>query len=125
MNSLDLATYQRPTGAKSASPVANYLPRHRTGEWFIRGPIPGWWLGAAAKLPGRTLHVAMAIWLEVSLAKKPRAILRNKTLKHFGVSRKAAYASLKRLENAGLIRVDRHNGRLPRVTICDREATKT
>ena len=121
---MDLSKYKRPTTARSALSAPKRLPRHRSGDWFIKGPIPGWWLGAAAKLPGRALHVAMAIWHEASLAKKPRAILTNKALGRFGVARKAAYAGLERLEAAGLVRVDRHNGRRPRVTVCDRKEHK-
>jgi len=32
------------------------------GEWFIRGPIPGSWIGKASSLPGNhTLHVWDAV----------------------------------------------------------------
>ncbi len=118
---MDLEKFKRPASAKAATPAPKRLPRHQSGEWFLKGPIPGWWLGVAATLSGRSLNVAMAIWHDVSLAKKAQAILTNKTLAKFGVSRSTAYSSLKRLEVAGLVRVDRHNGHRPRVTICDRK----
>ena len=39
------------------------LPRPKAGERFLKGPIPMDWLSAAARLPGKSLHVAIAIWL--------------------------------------------------------------
>ncbi len=120
---MDLSKYRLPTTTNTTTPAPKMLPRHRAGEWFIKGPIPGRWLGAAAKLPGRSLHVAMAIWQEASLTKRPQVVLTSKTMGRFSVSRSTAHIGLKRLEAAGLVRVDRHNGRRPRVTICDIQET--
>ncbi len=121
MSLLDPAKYKWPTATSLKTSPSKRLPKHRTGEWFIKGPIPGWWLGEASKLPGKSLHVALAAWHKAQLTKRTRAILTNKTLEQFGVSRWAAYAALEQLEAAGLVEVDRHNGRCPRVTICNRE----
>ncbi len=124
MSPLDLKKYRRPPSVQPVAPTPKRPLRRRSAEWFIKGPIPGSWLSDAAKLSGRTLHLAIAIWHEVALAKRPGALLRNKTLGLFGVSRSTAYVGLKRLEAAGLVRVDRHNGRRPKVTICDRKEPK-
>jgi hypothetical protein len=35
-------------------------PRHRTGDPFIKGPIPYAWMASACRLPGSGLQVAMA-----------------------------------------------------------------
>ena len=35
-------------------------PRHRSGDPFIKGPIPYAWIASASRLPGSGLHVAMA-----------------------------------------------------------------
>src|SRR5208337_2223014 len=35
-------------------------PRHRSGDPFIKGPIPYAWIASACRLPGSGLHVAMA-----------------------------------------------------------------
>src|SRR3954471_17155165 len=35
-------------------------PRHRSGDPFIKGPIPYAWIASACRLPGAGLHVAMA-----------------------------------------------------------------
>jgi hypothetical protein len=36
-------------------------PRHRSGDPFIKGPIPYPWIESACRLPGSGLHVAMAL----------------------------------------------------------------
>jgi hypothetical protein len=92
-------------------------PRHKRGEWFIWGPIPGDWVAAAATLPGKSLHVALAIWHAAAKAKSTTAILSRAVTKRFGVAPDSVARSLSRLEEAGLISVDRRNGRAPRATI--------
>ena len=94
-------------------------PRHKAGEWFVKGPIPGEWIGRAATLPGKTLHVALALWYVAGLGKRRRVKLTGKVLERFGVGRDAGYGGLKRLEAAGLVEVERHSGRCPWVTICE------
>jgi hypothetical protein len=44
-----------------------------------------------------------------------------KQLRKFGISRWAAYRALIALESVNLIEVERHAGRLPRVTIVNSE----
>ena len=50
-------------------------PRRRKSDsaWFLRGPIQGDWLSRAAALPGRALHVALAIRHGIDLAKPDQA----------------------------------------------------
>ena len=36
---------------------------------FLRGPIPLDWLGSAATLPGKTLHIGIALWWLHGMAK--------------------------------------------------------
>ena len=38
---------------------------------FIRGPIPLAWLNVAARLPGKTLNVGLAIWWLAGMSKPP------------------------------------------------------
>jgi hypothetical protein len=84
---------------------------------FLRGPVPLGWLTAAAKLPGRSLHVGIALWF-LSEPEASRAIrLTNVTASLFGVSRNAKYRALDLLEGAGLIRVARLPGHPPAVTL--------
>ena len=86
-------------------------------ELFLRGPIPLEWLGEAAKLPGKTINVAIALWWLYGMAKgkpfKPTRL----ALKIFCVERDAASAGLTRLEQAGLIQVERKPGQRPIVSI--------
>jgi hypothetical protein len=84
---------------------------------FLKGPIPMAWLNAAAKLPGKTLNVGIAIWWLTGMAKTKTFKLTGKALKQLEVSRDAASDALKRLEARGLIRVQRSPGQRPTVEI--------
>jgi hypothetical protein len=93
------------------------LPRHTGGQQFLRGPIPWQWLATAAKLPGKTFHVAVALWFVAGFRSKPQVKLTSKLLAGLGVTRKAKYRALERLEKAGLVLLDQVEGKNPRVTI--------
>ncbi len=84
---------------------------------FIRGPIPLAWLNVAAKLPGKTLNVGLAIWWLAGMSKTTAFKLTGKSLSQLGVSRDAASDGLKRLEDNGLILVKRSPGQRPTVQI--------
>jgi CRP-like cAMP-binding protein len=84
---------------------------------FLKGPIPMAWLNAAAKLPGKTLNLGLAIWWLAGMAKTKAFKLTGKALVQLGVSRDAASSALKRLEAQGLIRVQRSPGQRPTVEI--------
>ena len=99
----------------------NRLPRHKTGEKFLKGPIPWNWLAMAAMQSGggRGLHVAIAIWLIAGIKNRRTIALSGTVLKDMGVKRNAAYRGLTALEGAGLVSVIRHHGRSPTVTILE------
>ena len=84
---------------------------------FLRGPIPLDWLGAAAALPGKTLHVGIALWWLHGMARGKPFKLTQKALRTLNVERDAASAALVRLELAGLIRVVRKAGQRPTVSM--------
>lgn len=95
-------------------------PRHQPGEYFLRGPIPMKWLSAASKASGRGsgLKVALALWYLSGLNGQSHTVkLQTAALRFLGVDRHAAYRGLKVLEDAGLVRVQRHPGRTPVVTL--------
>lgn len=75
------------------------------------------WLNAAAKLPGKTLNVGIAIWWLAGMSKTKAFKLTRKALDHLGVSRDAASDALKRLQDNGLILVKRSPGQRPTVEI--------
>lgn len=86
---------------------------------FLRGPIPWAWLALCARLPGRALHVGVALWLESGLARSRVVKLRPKHLRTLGVDRYAAARALRRMEAAVLVGVVRAPGRAPVVTLLD------
>ena len=88
-------------------------------ELFLRGPIPLEWLAVAAKLPGKTINVALALWWRHGMAKGKPFKLTQMALKAMNVERDAESAGLARLEQAGLIRVERKPGQRPIVSILD------
>ena len=94
-------------------------PRHKRGEWFLKGPIPGAWLAQAAALRGRTLHVAMALWYLAGVEKSRTVKPTWAVWRRFGVSPDTGRRGLAALERVGLVTVDRHRGRCPVVTIWD------
>jgi hypothetical protein len=44
-------------------------PRHGQGEKFLKEPIPLEWLVQAACLPGRAVHVGVALWYQAGLTR--------------------------------------------------------
>ena len=75
------------------------------GDWFIRGPILGSWIGKAAHLGGgHTFHVALAIHYVSGLHRNSRKVtLERFHLDRFGVKKDSARRALDRLREAGLI----------------------
>ncbi|MDP1526992.1 MAG: hypothetical protein Q8M20_14355 [Rhodocyclaceae bacterium] len=86
---------------------------------FLRGPISLAWLKKAAELPGKSLNVALALcWLN-GMAKGKPFKLTQLSLNYLHVARDAARDGLTRLEQAGLITVDRKTGRRPIISILE------
>jgi hypothetical protein len=112
---LRLAIDDRPAGSL-------HRPRsqsvHRQAH-FLRGPISMPWLERAARLPGRALHVALAIRHQSALQRGRTVPLPNKQLAAFGVDRDAKRRGLLGLETAGLVIVERKSGCNPIVTIVE------
>lgn len=91
----------------------------RQTGWFVHGPIPWKWISRASTLPGRVLQVAMLLWLGTGMKHGGPVTLSAKGLASLGVSKQAARRALAQLESAQLVTVERHSGRLPRVTLLD------
>jgi hypothetical protein len=96
-------------------------PRHKPGEKFLRGPIPWSWLAAAGALPGKCLHVAVAMWFEVGLRRGETGTIKlsPKRLRELGSGRYSTYRALAVMEKARLIAVHKTSGRAPIVDILD------
>jgi hypothetical protein len=86
---------------------------------FIKGPIPLLWLSRAGMLPGKALHVAIAICFLTGVKKMNTVPVSNKLLAEFGVNRYAKSRALKQLSDAGLVSVEQGVGRSPVVTVLE------
>ena len=86
---------------------------------LLAGPIPKPWFELAARLPGKSLHLALMMWCAASLAKSRRIPISNVAALVFGIDRSAKYRALNWLEEAGLILVERRIGCVPIVTLLD------
>lgn len=91
-------------------------PKRRTRP-FVRGPIDLQWLHRAAVLPGRALHVGLALHYLVGVERSHTVKLRRTVVERFGVNRHAEYRALRVLEAAGLVSVQRKPGARPIVTL--------
>ena len=100
-------------------PHKRQLPRPKAGKHFLKGPIPLDWLGRAARLPGRSLHVAVLLWYAAGLQKTATVSLSSTLARRFGIERNAKYRALKWLEQAGLVSVANSTGQAPSVTLLD------
>src|SRR5688572_23936591 len=119
----DFIRYPRKTGeptpaTDTVTPMKTIAtPRKRIDGMFLKGPVPMDWLNRAASLPGKALHVAVAICLWHGILRCDEFRLSTGKLRSMGVERNSAYRALTSLEEAGLIRVQRHRGRNPIVTV--------
>ncbi|MBS4011260.1 MAG: hypothetical protein KGZ72_10955 [Roseovarius sp.] len=89
----------------------------KTPARFIKGPLPLEWMQAAARMPGRTLQVALVLWYLVGLKRSDTVRLSSEQLDAVGVSRDAKYDALQRLSATGLVTVEQRPGRAPVVTV--------
>jgi hypothetical protein len=94
-------------------------------ELFLRGPVPLDWLAVAAKLPGKTINVAIALWWRNGMANGKPFKLTRMALTALNVERDAERQGLARLELAGLVEVERKPGQRPSISIlpCIHEAS--
>lgn len=102
-----------PTEKAVGPPRTSKVPLKR----FLKGPIPIDWLSKAAMLPGRALHVGVALWYLSGMEKSYTVKLSSKTAGLFGVDRFAKARALDAMEQAGLVRVERGKGKAPTITI--------
>jgi len=99
-----------------------YVQRQRRLPWRLSGKfiraIPFVWISRAADLRESALRVALLLWWQAGLQRRSHDLtLPTEALRKFHVKRLAYYRTLRALEAAGLITVDRQPGRKARVTI--------
>ncbi len=109
------------------SPRIHKAPRFQKTKRPDRAPFkpfikatPLEWEAAAARLPGKSLHVARALWYISGLSKTSTGIkMQSKVLGLLGVSHKAYNRCLRLLQTAGLVRVQRSPGQTPVISILE------
>ena len=82
------------------------------------------WLMRAARLSGRTLHLAVALHRLALRHNSSTVELSNIATSQFGLDRNAKYRTLSCLEDAGLVVVKRRPGRSPIVTLLQLDAVR-
>jgi hypothetical protein len=92
-------------------------PRKTSQSYFLKGPIPLWWLTRASKLPGKATALGIALWWLRGMSKDDSFKLTGKALEAMNVSRDAATDGLRRLEVDELVSVERAKGKRPTVHI--------
>ena len=101
--------------------AAAKAPRRRKPKRAFAGnfvpALPLEWANTAGCLPGKALHVALAIWRQAVLKKSTTTSLPNGPLVGYGVKERAKRTALLALEGAGLIQVEWKPGCNPIVTI--------
>jgi hypothetical protein len=117
MHPVDLDQFRAKRNSKPPPAKLPQPPRHKVGEWFLRGPIPGAWLTRTTGLSFRALRVGLALWYLAGLTKSRKVKPTGSTWKRFNLSPDAGRRGLAALEHAGLVTVDRPPGRCPVVTI--------
>ena len=118
-DSLRLTLEQVEAVAKAprrGKPRSQRKPRRVFAGDFVPA-LPLEWANKAGCLPGKALHVALAIWRQAVLKKSMTTSLPNGPLAGYGVKERAKRAALLALEGAGLIQVEWKPGRNPIVTI--------
>ena len=72
----------------------------KKGAYVERLPLA--WVRAAAKLPGKAIHVAVIIWYRQHLEKVTEVALTQAKLEYFGIHRNVGSRALRQLESADL-----------------------
>ena len=95
-------------------------PRPKKGDAYLGGNVPWSWITSAGTLPGRALHVGLVIWHLATKRRSNRVKVNLQRLAaDFDIDRSTASRALGRLATAGLVRVERRDGRCPMVTLLD------
>ncbi len=81
--------------------------------------IPWAWVCEAAKGPGKSLQVALAIWHQTKLEKNRTISLGSRFLNDLNVSKDAKARGLAYLEGKQLIKAEHKAGSNPSVTVLD------
>lgn len=98
-------------------PASVPLPKHRSGERFVRGPIPLAWFKAASTCGERAEAVAVLLWYAAGYQRRNPIKLTPAILRELNVHPKTAKRVLIRMAKRGLVQNVFARGRSPVVTI--------
>ena len=85
---------------------------------FIAGPVSVSWVRQASHLGVKALLVGLALWHLRGLRRTDTFIVSNLMLQDWGILPDAKSRALRKLERAGLIKVERRGKRSPQLTLC-------
>jgi hypothetical protein len=122
---LDLEKFRLQPDWTALAKPSKTPPRHKTGEWFLKGPIPWRWLETAMGLPGKTLHVALLLWREAGCRKNRTVKLCLRGSLPHGLNQWSARRAIRNLEASGLVNVVRRPGHGLEVTLLDYPSQQT
>ena len=94
-------------------PQLRELQTKRESGFFLHPQVQLAWVEMAAQLGTQALVVGILLQFRFLLSQKELVTLPKNFLARFGISRGAKQRALKKLEDAGLIRVSRVNGHSP------------
>lgn len=109
--------HQSAFAVGAAVPTAPFGSTNEPGQLQVRLSID--WLKTAARLPGKSLHVGVALVITAGSNKLSVVPLSNILSLQYGLERNSKNRGLAWLEHAGLVIVERRLGRAPLVKIVE------
>lgn len=99
-------------------PTKTPIPRPQDGEYYLGGGTPVGWLEQASCLGGKAVNVGIMIWHLAIMSKSGEvSISVSKVSRRMGFDRATGSRALRRLEERGLIEVQRPPGCSPIVRL--------
>ena len=96
---------------------AEHSQKFPKGVWFLKGPIPLSWLTEAMALPGKTGYVGLCLWFQRGLKNCETFKFSHIAARQFYLGRRAVAQGLQRLEQVGLITIEKRPGCAPIITM--------
>ena len=98
-------------------PQLRELQARQESGFFLHPQVPLAWVERAAQLGTQALVVGILLQFRFLLSQKEPVTLPKNFLARFGISKGVKQRALKKLEDAGLIRVSRETGQSSRITL--------
>jgi hypothetical protein len=102
---------------KTRVAIRKDVPRHGSGDKFIKGPIPLDWIRAASRCGRRSTCLAILLWYAAGCQRTNPIKLGPSILSELAIAPKTASRILERMHSMRIVSVEFHRGRSPLVTI--------